>query len=84
MVQDLVDYFVITTCFMKEIYLMTTDFEGSVMERFDLAVQETFPEGVVDMKFCVNGRGTTEDAMKQVIETLRQYRLGETRPYMDY
>jgi hypothetical protein len=63
---------------------MSTNLESSVMERFDLAVQETFPEGVIDMKFCVNGRGTTEDAMKQVIEALRQYRAGEARPYMDY
>jgi hypothetical protein len=63
---------------------MATDVGKSVMERFDQAVQETFPEGVVDMKFSVNEKGTTENAMNQVIEALRQYRLGETRPYVDY
>lgn len=55
-----------------------------LLEKFDAAVQETFPEGVVDMRFSVNQSGTTEDALCQSIEALRQYRAGQTRPYSDY
>lgn len=58
--------------------------QDDLLEKFNAAVQETFPEGVVDMNFSVNQRGTVEDAMLQSIEVLRQYRAVETRPYTDY
>jgi hypothetical protein len=76
--------FCISLGLRKEVGWMKTNLGESVMERFDQTVQEIFPEGVVDIKFSVNGNGTTEDAMNQVIEALKQYQLGETRPYMDY
>lgn len=63
---------------------MLTDSRKDVIEQFDHAVKEAFPDGVIDMKFCVNENGTTEDAMNQIIGALRQYTNSETRPYMDY
>jgi hypothetical protein len=63
---------------------MVIKFENDVVDRFNQAVQETFPEGVVDMKFCVNERGTTADVMEQAIAALQQYRNGEAIPYTDY
>ncbi len=46
---------------------MLTDGRCDLMNRFDQAVTEAFPNDVLDMKFCVNESGTTADVMEQVI-----------------
>ena len=63
---------------------MLTDGRRELMDRFDQAVAEAFPDGVFDMKFCVNDSGTTADVMEQVIGALKQYTAGETLTYTDY
>ena len=57
---------------------------SEVRAKFDSWIEGARARGLVDIKFCVENGGVTEDALRQFLHIQQMEAEGKTTPFADY